>query len=380
VNKVKTLLGVLALALTSPVLAAERMLELRLAEAVPIEVHNLVGSVRLAAGDDELVIRATVSADDQAIADTVRLTTRERRGVLEVVVEYPEDISRIRYAGEEIRRLDARIEYQDRKIRVTTAGGDLVRVDLEIAVPADSRLGVRQAVGTVEASGVQADLTLATRYGHINVADGVGKLVADTGSGRVKVASFRGAVLADTGSGGVNIENVLGDVTADTGSGTIELRGIDGEILADTGSGGVKITDARSRRVTVDTGSGGVSLEDVAGSLHVDTGSGSVRGEGVVLGPGLLVDTGSGSVKLEGDLGAVRDLVIDIGSGGVELHSSSPLSLRLALASGSGGIRVDVPVMSNVETSRNRFRGVVGAGEGSAKVSTGSGGIKIVAP
>ncbi len=379
-NTRKTILMVLALVVSAPALAAERTLELRLSEAVPVQVYNLVGAVRLAPGEDELVIRASVSADDQAIADAVRLTTREHRGVLEVVVEYPEDIDRIRYAGDEIRRLDARIEYQDRKIRVTTSGGDLVRVDLEIAVPADSRLDVRQAIGPVQASDVAADLTLATRYGHVNVTDGTGKLVADTGSGHVTVASFRGGVLADTGSGNVNIENVLGDVTADTGSGKIRLRGIDGEIVADTGSGGVQITDARSRRITVDTGSGSVHLEDVSGSLHVDTGSGSVRGEGIVLGPGLLVDTGSGSVKLEGDLGAVRDLEIDTGSGGVELRSNSPLSLKLALASGSGGIRVDVPAISNVETSRNRFRGVIGAGEGTANVSTGSGGIKITAP
>lgn len=379
-NLVKTFLAVLALAMTAPALAAERVLELRLAESMPIEVYNLAGAVRLAPGDDELVIRATVSADDQALADQVRLTTVERRGVLEVVVEYPEDLSRIRYAGDEIRRLDARVEYQDRKIRLTTSGGDLVRVDLEIAVPADLRLGVRQVVGPVQASGVQADLKLATRYGHVSVTDGVGKLVADTGSGRVAVASFRGPVVADTGSGGVTVENVLGDVTADTGSGQIELRGVDGEIVADTGSGSVRITDARSRRVAVDTGSGGVRLQDVAGSLHIDTGSGAVRGEGLVLGPKLFVDTGSGGVNLEGDLGAVRDLVIDTGSGSVELRSSAPLSLSLALASGSGGIRVDVPVISNVETGRNRFRGAIGAGEGSAKVSTGSGGIKITAP
>jgi DUF4097 and DUF4098 domain-containing protein YvlB len=120
-----------------------------------------------------------------------------------------------------------------------------------------------------------------------------------------------------------------------------------------------------------------VRLKDVAGSLNIDTGSGSVKAEGVVAGPELIVDTGSGSVAVAGDLSAVRRLVIDTGSGGVSLDSSAPLSLRADLSSGSGGITVNVPVLSDVTAGRNKFRAVIGDGEGTAKVSTGSGSIRI---
>jgi DUF4097 and DUF4098 domain-containing protein YvlB len=372
-------LALVALAVSLPA-AAETMLELRLDGTRPVQLHNLAGSARLVPGEGELLIRARVSADDPRTAGEIRLVTRERDGVLEVVVEIPSRIAHVQYDGDEFRRVDTRLDYEGRKIRVTTKGGERLRVDLEIEVPADSRLGVRTGIGPVSAERVRGDLALATRYGNVTANDGSGKLRADTGSGRVVVAGFRGAVIADTGSGSIKIENVLGNVSADTGSGSVELRGIDGDVHVDTGSGSVSITDARAQNIEVDTGSGGVRLRDVSGSLNIDTGSGSVRGERVVVGPDLLVDTGSGGVSLEGDLGAVRRLLVNTGSGGVNLRSTTPLSLRLNLRSGSGGVHVDAGALSEVQSGRNRFSAVVGDGQGTATVSTGSGAVRISAP
>lgn len=381
-NRFRVLVGLVTLVLAgaSPAGAVERVLELRLDGQQETQLQNLVGAVRLVPGGDELVIRATVSADVPEIADQLRLATRERGGVLEVIVEYPEDLARIRYDGDEFQSLNARLEYQGRKLRISSSGGERVRVDLEIEVPAEARLGVRHGIGPISAEQVNASLALATRHGHVSVMDGLGRLRADTGGGRVTVAGFRGDVLADTGSGRVRIENVLGRVEVDTGSGGAELRGIDGDIHADTGSGSVAITDARTSETIVDTGSGSVKLSGVAGSLNIDTGSGSVRGTDLVAGAELMADTGSGGVELAGDLSAARRVVVDTGSGKVKLHSSQPLSLRLNLSTGSGGIRVDASPLSDVETGRSKFRGVIGAGEGSARISTGSGSIRVTAP
>lgn len=370
----------LGLAMALPAGAAEREIELRLDHAGSTEIHNLVGAVRLVPGERQFVIRATVIAERQDLADEVRIVTRERQGVMEVIVEYPASVSRVRYDGEEVRRLNTSIDYQGRKIRVTSSDGEQLHVDLDISVPADGNLRVRQGVGPVSAERVRGDLSLASRVGGVRVSDGVGRLRADTGSGAVAIASFRGDVVADTGSGRIMIEDVVGGVEADTGSGSVTLRGIDGDIEADTGSGRVTITDTRSGRVAVDTGSGGVRLTGVTGSLDIDSGSGSVRGEGLVAGPEVVVDTGSGSVSLAGDLAAVRRLVVDTGSGGVDITSATPLSLRLDLSNRRGEFRIDIPTLGEVESGRRAFRAVAGAGEGTAKISTGSGGIRISAP
>jgi hypothetical protein len=142
-NVKPVLLLCLALAVALPAGAAERTLELRLDESRPVRIDNLVGSVHLVPGDRQLVIRARISADRQELADEIRLVTRERRGALEVVVEYPTRVSRIAYDGEEFRRLDAAVDYEGRRVRVTTTRGERVRVDLEIEVPADGELGMR---------------------------------------------------------------------------------------------------------------------------------------------------------------------------------------------------------------------------------------------
>lgn len=360
-KKLPTLIFSMALLAALPAAAAERLLELRLEGAEAVQVHNLVGTARLLPGDGALIIRARVTADQQEVADGIQLSRNDGRNGVEVVVAYPDKISRIRYDGEEFRRLDATLDYHGRKMRVTSSGGERVRVDLEILVPADRVVELRQGIGEIRAAGVQANVALTSRYGAVQVTDGMGRLAANTGSGRIAVTGFRGDVKTNTGSGTARLENVLGRVEAKTGSGGVSLRGVDGDIVVQTGSGGVRLSDS-------------------VGALQARTGSGSIRIEELTAGPELNLSTGSGSISLAGDLGAVRDLVARTGSGSVRLESSTPLSLSVDLSTGSGSFRVDSPALSNVESGRRSFKAVIGAGEGTAKISTGSGSIRITAP
>jgi DUF4097 and DUF4098 domain-containing protein YvlB len=347
--------------LAMPAAAADRELSLSVPAGQALELVNLVGAAQLVSGEGDIVVRARVSADRAEHADAVRLVKTEGRDGVRVVVGYPDSVSRIHYDGAEFRRLDTRIDYQGRRMRVTSSGGDRIRVDLEIAVPPDAVLELRQGVGGIEAAGVNADLSLQSSYGQVQVADGAGRLTSSTNSGSTGITSFRGNVTANSGSGSITLENVLGDVHARAGSGGIGLRGVDGDMRVDTGSGGVRV-------------------DDVVGSLTARTGSGSVRVEGLTAGPALNISTGSGSVNAAGDLGAVTELTVRTGSGSVRIDSSAPLSLELHLSTGSGGFRVDVPSLSNVESGRRSFRATVGDGAGQARIATGSGSIRITAP
>jgi hypothetical protein len=360
-NTIRAFHLLFALLLAMPAVAAERILELSIDEATAVQVHNLVGAARIVPGDGPLLIRATVTAERQDLADGVSLRQTERRDGIRVVVDYPDSVTRVRYDGEEFRRFDAVIDHAGRRIRVNDSKGDLIRVDLEIFVPADRVLALHQGVGGVVAERVHADLELVSRFGAVRVADGAGRLAVTTGSGRVGVTGFRGDVTTTSGSGSAGLENVLGRVHAKTGSGVVSLRGIDGDVIAETGSGGVQVND-------------------IIGTLNARTGSGSVRVEGLEAGPELKISTGSGSVAVAGDLGSVEELVVRTGSGGVTIESSTSLSLSLHLSTGSGNIRVDVPMLSDVDSGRRSFRAVVGAGAGTARVATGSGSIRITAP
>jgi DUF4097 and DUF4098 domain-containing protein YvlB len=361
-NASRVLAGLfLGLVVSLPAMAVERIVEMRVDGSVPVRIENLVGRARIVPGDGELVVRATISAERQDLADAVQVRRINGRDGVSIFIDYPDEVSRIRYDGDEFRRIDASVEYQGRKIRVASSRGERVRVDLEILVPSGRALRVTQAIGGIEARDVRGNLALVTRYGAIQVADAAGELDVRSGSGRISVAAFRGPVKADTGSGAVELENILGRIQAETGSGSVGMRGIDGDVTARTGSGGVR-------------------LSDLTGTLDVRTGSGSVRVERLTAGADLSVATGSGGVSVAGDLAAAGNIAVRTGSGSVRLESSTPMSLRLELSTGSGSFKVDVPSLSDVESGRRSFRAQVGAGDGFAKVSTGSGSIRIQAP
>ncbi len=373
------LMVALGLCLAWPAQSATRLLELTLDRTVPVEVVNLVGSASLIPGPGPLRVRARVTAADPEVARAVALVETPSENGSRLELRYPE-VDTVRVDLSAFRRLRTEVEYLGRDVRLDDASGEPVRVDLEIEVPAGARVRLVQAAGNIEARRVDGTLQLRTRYGDLRVTDGRGALVARAGTGRIEVGSFRGPVQAESGSGRVMVENILGTVTADSGSGAVRIRGVDGDVNADTGSGSVHIVDVTGERVVADTGSGQVRLADVAGSLRVDTGSGGVRGQRLVAGPRLEVDTGSGSVALDGDFAALRDVVIDTGSGSVSLDSTTPLSLKLDLDAGSGGVDVDIPGLRDIRAERGEFRAVAGAGEGRAKIDTGSGGIRISAP
>ncbi|NGP52574.1 DUF4097 family beta strand repeat-containing protein [Thioalkalivibrio sp. XN8] len=353
--------AVLALAalVAWPAMAAERVVELEL-DAPTLRVTNLAGSVRIVPGDTGL-LRATIRSADADLGDAVRIDQERDGDTLSVTVRLPGRLDEVRYDDDQFRRLDVRLEYEGDRIRVRSNDGQRLRVDLELQLPAGALLELRQGVGEISAAGVDADLNLSLNYGRIRAMDGQGALVAVTRAGDMDISSQRGQLDARSGSGDLRIENVLGTSRARTGSGDIMLRGADGDMQ-------------------VETGSGNLELGDVIGSLRARTGSGDVEIRNLGARAQLDIATGSGDVEADGDLGALRDVTIRTGSGDVDLQSTEPLSLRLSLGTGSGSIKVDVPVMGEVESGRRSFRATVGAGEGEARINTGSGDIRIKAP
>lgn len=340
-----------------PAAAAERLVELQL-DATTLQVTNLAGAVRIVPGAGGIVLRATIKADDAALAEAVRLDQQRNGNSASVTVRLPDGLDEVRYEDEQFRRLDVRLEYEGERVRVRSRDGERLRVDLELQIPAGTRLELRQGVGDIGVAGVDADLELSLNYGRLRAADSRGALVVAARAGDIDIKSQRGQIDAKAGSGDVRIENMLGATRARTGSGNIGLRGVDGEMQ-------------------VETGSGDLGLEDVTGSVRARTGSGDIEIRNLGAGPKLDIATGSGDVDAAGDLGALRDVTVRTGSGDVELRSTTPLSLQLSLGTGSGDIKVDVPVMGNVESGRRSFKATVGAGEGEARVSTGSGDILI---
>ncbi len=311
-----------------------------------IAVYNLVGQVELVRGSGaEVVVAVTRGGSD---AGQLRIETGEVRGMQTLRVIYPSQeivypaMGRASRTGMQVRSDGTFGDQGPRgdQVRISGSGDGLEAwADLRIQVPAGQRLAVYLAAGSSEVEGVEGDLRV------------------DTGSGEVTASRVQGTLYVDTGSGAVRLSEVSGEVTIDTGSGSVHLSDVQGPSLSvDTGSGSVSGSGFRVESLEVDTGSGSVELSGIASAS-------------------VLVDTGSGSVELE-LLEDVDELEVDTGSGGVTLRVPPDLGAQIEVDTGSGGIDLDVPV--EIQTARRTYlRGIIGDGEGSIIIDTGSGGVRI---
>jgi len=228
-------------------------------------------------------------------------------------------------------------------VKVSGSGSGLeIWADVTVKVPRGKRVVVNHGVGRIHATDVDADLVLDSRSGPVEVVGANGSVSVDTGSGQVSVESIRGNLQVDTGSGKVTVRDCeCQNVLVDTGSGRVELENVDGsELTVDTGSGGVRAKAIGADHVTIDTGSGSVSLQlDRMGTGRFE------------------IDTGSGSITLQLPPDASADVEAETGSGGIKLDLAGSYDIR--------------------RQEDDEVRVVIGGGEASLVLDTGSGSIRI---
>jgi len=375
-------LALLALLASKGALAAERQqtFELDLRSGQALKVENLVGRMTVSQGSgDVAVIRATVVAESDALAQSIEFNLTESSGRNSLEVVYPKQHSSLFYSTEG-HRYNTSTKYQGRKFHITSSSNrdatDL-HVNLDIALPADTGTArLINHVGSVELTAVSGNVDVDSGAGTVSSVDGKGRLRADTGSGSVKVVGHRGEVRADTGSGSVVFEQIQGNVGADTGSGTVHISGISGSADVDTGSGSVTLEDVIGDMIEADTGSGSVTAKGIRGRFSADTGSGSVKVSELSDCEALDIDTGSGRVVVQGDLSALERMRIDTGSGSVLVKATQIPSMRLSVKVRSGNIDIDVPDLQGVRKSGNKFEAQLGSGRGVGVIDTGSGSVK----
>ncbi len=306
--------------------------ELTPAEATRFNIENLAGSIRVSAGSgDGVTVVATVHAESEALADTLRFERRTwSRGEPVLRLSWPVAQHRsLRFPGAPG---DSDLRYAEdgsmegwggrHRVRVSRDEGVLLWAELDVKVPRRAlEAGFYNRAGGVAASGLQGTLRFDTAAGAIDIDHVSGDVLADSGSGNVTAAALEGSFRCDTGSGMCDVSGFRGDrLSLDTGSGRLRLVDVRARVVdADTGSGDVDADLRSAERVRADTGSGDVRLRlprDASFELRADTGSGDVesrfpdtepivrrreiigyrRGDGQVK---IEVDTGSGDVTVE---------------------------------------------------------------------------------
>ncbi len=336
--------GILALD-SSPLEAQER----HVLTGPTAVLWNLAGEVRLEAGSgSDVVVEVTRGG-----AEGKRLDVSASAGQLKV--RYPADEIVYRGSGRNGRdgRSSTTLSVRDdgtfdgswngrgQRTRVRSYGEGLeAHADLRVLVPAGKRVEVNLAIGEVTVTNVNGDLRI------------------DVHAAGVRASGTKGRLTVDAGSGSVVVEDGEGELDIDTGSGSSDIMGFRGRsVTVDAGSGTITTRDVTVERFSVEVGSGSVRADLLStDDLRVDTGSGSVA-VGLTKVPGSTdIDTGSGSVRIE--LPANANATVDINSG-------------------SGGISSDFPVTME-QLRRRELRGKLGEGGPMLRVSTGSGGVRLL--
>jgi Putative adhesin len=314
-----------------------------------VEIHNLVGAVRITPGTGkDVVVQVTPGGDDAA---QLTVETGAIDGVQMLRVIYPE--SKIVYP-EMGRGSTTNLRVRDdgrlgggkgwdgaKRVSLSGSGSGLeAHADLTIQVPAGKTLRLRIGAGDMDVNNVKTEM-----------------LDLDSSSGPITCNATQADLRLDTGSGEVRVSAAMGDV------------------LIDTGSGDVDVSEATGKKVDIDTGSGRVALDQVkAEEVGVDTGSGDVTMTELDS-PSVAVDTGSGSVRIEAS-NRLHDCDVDTGSGGVVVVVGNSFNAAFEIETGSGGIDIDVPhTLSRSE--HGYVRGQIGNGQGSLAIDTGSGSVSI---
>jgi DUF4097 and DUF4098 domain-containing protein YvlB len=202
--------------------------------APDLEITNFAGAITIRSGEEELIrVVATKRASSQSRLDRITVDMQARGG--DVVIRTRKDFD--------------------------TGNAS---VDLEITVPAGSRVSV------------------------------------DTGAGEVNVRGVTGQIDIHSGAGSVDVRDAQGTAQVGLGAGQIRYEGTpSGDCRFETGVGEIILRLPESPNVRIDVGSGLGSVDvefDVAGSVALRSANG-------VIGDGhqgsIFAHTGVGSVRVE---------------------------------------------------------------------------------
>lgn len=198
-----------------------------------------------------------------------------------------------------------------------TSGDSRVSLDMDISVPKEASLTIRNDRGDVSISDMDKPVTVNTATGDVEVRDTAGDVSIDTQSGDVKVSDIKGNVRIGGRGGEVNVSGATGALTIDG-----EFRG---PVRADKITRGVHFVDHRTiLNITqlnghMETGSGSLEIADTSGNLTLRTNSYDISIENA--GGKLKVDNRNGNIEVRFPTPPKEDIEIT--------NSSAPITLIL---------------------------------------------------
>lgn len=237
--------------------AQERVDETKAARADGlVKVYNLSGSIKVTGSDrNEVSVKGTLGEGTERLDFTVS----GNETVIEVVIMDEDERNR-------------------RNIRVRGS-------DLEITVPAGSRLDLEAVSADITVSGVSGNMDVETVSGNLVIGATNGRVWAQVISGDIVIASSQGPLRAKTVSGRITVREVTGRFDVGTISGDIKVNGTnieEGTFESLSGTQEFQGTLAVNGNLVMENHSGSIDLylpADVSANFDVTTFSGDIENE-----------------------------------------------------------------------------------------------------
>lgn len=351
-RSLRVLLPLGALWMSTPALAATPDASRLTLSGSDVAIYNLVGTLEVARGEGASVVaEVRTSGPDAAKLKVVNGVVRGRQSLR---VIYPGDrivdpemgansssSFRVRDDGTfGDDRDDKDSGDEGRKVRISGSGdGTEARADIRVLVPTGKKVTIHWGHGK----------------GALDKVDGV--VAVEAASMPVTATGMKGDLRVEVGSGDVRVSDSDALVSIETGSGDVTLDGIRGDELGvETGSGQVTAHKLTAQKLSIETGSGEIE----AGGIGADHAK---------------IETGSGGIKFD-VAKDVHILSLDSGSGDIIVSLPRDVGAKISAETGSGGIDTDLPLKVIVR-KRGELSGTIGDGNGSIRIETGSGDVKI---
>jgi len=196
--------------------------------------------------------------------------------------------------------------------------------NIEVSVPARSKVWVKTATADIEVTGVTGSLDLYVVGGKISVNGNPADVNAEAIDGSIKVVGSPGWMRAKSASGDVTLDGSSADVTISTVSGKIDADGMGFEKAKfETVTGSIRFAGSFRR-------GGLVNFDTHSGSVEVGVSSGSPADFDVVSIAGPISNKLTSGRPVAGRYGRGAELTTSSGNGGTRVQIRSfkgPVSL-----------------------------------------------------
>jgi DUF4097 and DUF4098 domain-containing protein YvlB len=182
----------------------------------------------------------------------------------------------------------------------------------------------------------------------------------------------------ETYTAGITVTGVTGTLNAESVNGSVDVDGTMREVNAETVDGNVSVT-CRCRVAHAQAVNGNVTVRGASGEVEASTVNGTLVVEGGTFDRASL-ETVSGNLRLSGDLAPRANVTIETVSGAVEVTLPAAVAADFTITTFSGEVTNDLgpaPRSTSRYTSQKELEFSTGKGGAAVDVQTLSGDIRL---